>query len=338
MSGERMKMAARMVGVIDGENVAFALVGAGPEPRLEAVRQFKTTEFPTFTDALQSYTRDQQISTADLPLGLAVAGVSRGDVIGLANCRWYISVSGLKSFLGREPLIINDFAATAWSLINVEARSLKAIGPLAPRLPAPGRTFLVVGTGPGLGAATLVIRDSGAVVLDSEGGHASFSPESEREDRLLAALRRKYRHVSFERLVSHQGLENIHNWLSESDDRPAAGSDQIVAAALRGDARAREAVEIFASALGTFAGNQVLSAGAWDGVFLVGSMLRQMLPLLEGPVFRSALVSKGRMRKALERVPTSFAEGESASLAGAAAALAARSRESSPGEFVPEPA
>jgi glucokinase len=327
MGGERMMMTTQMVGVIDGENVAFALVRAGAEPRLEAVRQFKTTEFPTFTDALQGYTREQQISTVDLPLGLAVAGVSRGDVISLANCRWYISVSGLKSFLGQEPLIINDFAATAWSLINVESRHLKAIGPVAPRVPAAGRTFLVVGTGPGLGAATLVIRDQGAIVLDSEGGHSSYSPQSEREDRLLAALRRKYGHVSFERLVSYQGLENIHSWLLESSGRPPAGSDQIVAAALRGDSQAREAVEIFASALGTFAGNQVLSAGAWDGIFLVGSMLRQMLPLLEGPAFRSALVSKGRMRKALEHLPVSFAEGESASLAGAAAALAARSRE-----------
>jgi glucokinase len=303
-----MAMTTQMVGMIDGENVAFALVRPGAESRLEAVRQFKTTEFPTFTDALQGYTRDQQISTVDLPLGLAVAGVSRGDVISLANCRWYISVSGLKSFLGQEPLIINDFAATAWSLIDVEAQRLKPIGAVAPRVPAPGRTFLVVGTGPGLGAATLVIRDQGAIVLDSEGGHSSFSPQSEREDRLLAWLRRKYGHVSFERLVSYLGLENIHCWLGESSGRPPSSSDQIVAAALRGDSQAREAVEIFASALGSFAGNQVLSAGAWDGIFLVGSMLRQIMPLLEGPAFRSA-------------------EGESASLAGAAAALAARSRE-----------
>src|SRR3954464_14128326 len=209
-------MAARMVCVIDGDNVAFAMVPDGSEPRLVSVRQFKTTDFPTFTDALQSYTRANQVETGDLPFGLAVAGVARGDIISLANCRWYISVSGIRAFLGRDPLIINDFAATAWSLASVDPRQLKAVGPIAARPVAPGRIFLVVGTGAGLGMATLIIRgDGGAVVLESEGGHGSYAPQSEREDKLLAFLRRKCGgHVSYERLVSNAGLQNIHAWLT----------------------------------------------------------------------------------------------------------------------------
>jgi glucokinase len=322
-------MTAQMVGVIDGENVAFAMVAAERDVRLESVQQFKASEFPTFTDALQSYTRAHRVSTEDLPFGLAVAGVARGDIISFANCRWYISVSGLRSFLGRDPLVINDFAATAWSLASIDARQLKPIGPVPPRGIAPGRTFLVLGTGPGLGAATLVVSDDGQpVVLESEGGHASFAPQSEREDALLASLRRKLGHVSSERLVSHLGLQNIYGWLQEQGGRPATPlpPDHIISAAMRGDALARDAAELFASALGNFAGNAVLTAGAWDGVLLVGSMLRQMLPILEAPAFRNAFVAKGRMRKALEMVPVSFANGETASLSGAAAALRARGR------------
>ncbi|HEX5182721.1 MAG TPA: glucokinase [Allosphingosinicella sp.] len=324
-------MTARMVCVIDGDNVAFAMVGEGSELRPTSVRQFRTSDFPTFTDALQSYTRANQIETGELPLGLAVAGVARGDIISLANCRWYISVSGIRAFLGHEPLILNDFAATAWSLAALDPRQMKAVGPVLPRPVAPGRTFVVIGTGPGLGMATLIIRDGGgAVVLESEGGHGSFAPQSEREDKLLAYLRRKCAgHVSYERLVSNAGLQNIYAWLTEEAGRggtpPAA--DQIIAAALRGDAMAKETTEIFASALGSFAGNGVLTAGAWDGVLLVSPVLRQMLPLLEGPAYRHGFVAKGRMRKALEKVPTSFADSENTSLAGAAAALAARERQ-----------
>lgn len=320
-------MTAQMVGVIDGENVAFAMVMVDSDMRLESVQQFKASEFPTFTDALQSYTRAHRVSTADLPLGLAVAGVARGDVISFANCRWYISVAGLRSFLGREPLILNDFAATAWSLAAVEAMQLKPIGPVPPRGVAPGRTFLVVGTGPGLGVATLVIRPDGSpVVLESEGGHASYAPQSIREDALLGSLRRRLGHVSFERLVSNQGLQNIYGFLQEQAGKVPAPppADQIIAAALRGDALARESADIFAGALGNFAGNHVLAAGAWDGVLLVSPVLRQMLPILSGPAFRNAFIAKGRMRKALEPVPTSFANGETASLTGAAAALRAR--------------
>jgi glucokinase len=324
-------MDTRMVCVIDGDHVAFAIVRNGAELRLDSVRQFKTTDFPTFTDALQSYTRANQVETGDLPLGLAVAGVARGDVISLANCRWYISVSGLRSFLGHDPLIINDFAATAWSLAALDPGKLKPLGPLPPRPVAPGRIFLVVGTGSGLGMAMLVIRaDGSAVVLESEGGHASFAPQSERDDKLLVWLRRKLGgHVSCERLISSRGLQDIHSWLTEQAGRlgSAPGADQIVAAASRGDAVAREAAEIFAAALGSFAGSAVLAAGAWDGVFLVGTMLKQMLPLLEAPAFRNGFVAKGRMRKALERVPVSFADSENSSLAGAAVALMAKEKQ-----------
>lgn len=324
-------MTARLVCVIDGDSVAFAMVGENGELNPNSVRQFRTGDFPTFTDALQNYTRANHIATGALPLGLAVAGVARGDIISLANCRWYISVSGIRAFLGHAPLIINDFAATAWSLTAIEPRQLKAVGPVPPRPVAPGRIFLVVGTGPGLGMATLLIRGDGtAVVLESEGGHGSFAPQSEREDRLLAFLRRKLGgHVSFERLVSNAGLQNIHAWLAEEGGRPGSppAADQIVAAALRGDPLAKEAMRIFAAALGSFAGSAVLTTGAWDGVLLVGPVLRQMLPLIEEPAYRGAFVAKGRMRKALEQVPTSFADREHASLAGAAAALMARERQ-----------
>src|SRR3569623_2383710 len=312
-------MTAQMVGVIDGENVAFAMVKPGGDMRLESLQQFKASELPTFTDSLQSYTRAHQVQTTSLPLGLAVAGVSRGDVISFANCRWYISVSGLRSFLGHDPLIINDFAATAWSLATIDPGQLKPIGPVPPRGPAPGRTFLVVGTGPGLGVATLSIQDDGTpIVLESEGGHASFSPQNAREDSLLASRRRRLGHVSFERLVSFQGLQDIYGWLQEQSGRADSPppAEHIISAALRGDSTAREAAEMFAGALGNIAGFCVLESGAWDGVLLVSPMLRQMLPILEGPAFRACCVSKGRMRKALEPVPASFANGDTASLSG----------------------
>ncbi len=324
-------MPARMVCVIDGDNVAFAMVGDGGELKANSVRQFRTSDFPTFTDALQNYTRANQIETGTLPLGLAVAGVARGDIISLANCRWYISVSGIRAFLGHDPLILNDFAATAWSLAALEPRQMKAVGVVPPRPVAPGRTFIVIGTGPGLGMATLIVRDDGsAVVLESEGGHGSFAPQSERDDALLAYLRRKCGgHVSCERLVSNAGLQNIYSWLIEQSGRngSAPPADQIISAALRGDAMAKETAEIFAAALGSFAGNGVLTTGAWDGVLLVSPVLRQMLPLLEGTAYRNGFVGKGRMRKALEQVPTSFADSENASLAGAAVALVARGRQ-----------
>ncbi|WP_162806663.1 glucokinase [Sphingosinicella terrae] len=324
----------QLVCAIDGENVSFGLISDGDGRRLDAVRQFKTSEFPTFTDALQAYTRENRLSSAGLPLGLAVAGVTGGDVISLANCRWYISVSGLRAFLARDPLLINDFEAIAWSLAHVDTSRLTRIGVLPPKAPAPGRRFLVVGTGPGLGMATLSIGDDGAVtVIPGEGGHSSFAPQNAREDALLAKLRGRHGHVSFERLLASFGLQFIYANLMESKGRagepPAA--ETIIAAAVRGDALAAEAVEQFNAVLGSFVGNMVLCTGAFDGVFLVSPMLRGLVPLLDRGGFRSALTAKGRMKKALELVPVSFAADDNARLHGVAAAMRARHDFATPG-------
>ena len=70
-------------------------------------------------------------------------------------------MSGIKSFLAREPLVLNDFESIAWSLPGIAPGRLKPVGSAPPRAVEPGRTFLVVGTGPGLGTAVLAIGADG---------------------------------------------------------------------------------------------------------------------------------------------------------------------------------
>lgn len=319
-------MGARLVCAIDGENVSFAVVGADGGQRLDGVRAFKTAEFPTFTDALQAYTRERGLSTAGLPMGLAVAGVTGGSVISLANCRWYISVSGVTAFLAHEPLIINDFEAIAWSIAEADRAQLTQIGALPPKTAAPGRRFLIVGTGSGLGMATLVIGEDGAVtVIAGEGGHCSFAPQSPEEDALLLRLRSRFGHVSFERLLAGSGLQNIYEAVGEAKGRAAAppSAETIISSAQHGDAIAAEAVDHFTAILGSFAGNMLLCTGAFDGLFLVSPLIRALVPQIERGRFRSALIGKGRMRKALEQAPVSFAGNEHSRLYGVAAALRA---------------
>lgn len=322
-------MEQQLVGAIDGDHVAFALSNPGPGGRLTEVRRFATSAFPTFTTALQSYTRSVGLPVDGVDFCLAVAGVSRGDVISLPNCRWFISVSGLRAFLRSDPLIINDFAATAWALPGAHASQLVRIGPVAVENARPGGTYLIVGAGSGLGMAVLSVREDGQIiVVESEGGHASFAPENAQEDVLLAAMRRRYPHVSFERMLSRPGLENIYAILAQEEGRVLAAppqAKQIIASAVTCmDPVAVRGGCLFVSILGSFVGNAVLSCGAWDGVFLVEPMLGEMLPILKSVEFRSQFAAKGRMERALQRVPTAWLSNDEATLMGAAAALKAR--------------
>ncbi|TXC62173.1 hypothetical protein FRZ32_00020 [Sphingosinicella ginsenosidimutans] len=236
-----MPVNRKLVAAIDGEKVAFGLVDGDPSV-VRAIREQETGDFPTFTDALQAYLREHHVAATGLDFGLAVAGVARGDTISLANCRWYISVSGLRSFFGSEPLVLNDFESIAWSLTGLDPASVQRVGPLPPRPIRPGSTFLVVGTGPGLGVAVLAMGREGKVrVYPSEGGHASFAPQNADEDALLAHLRARHGHVSYERLLAAFGLQNIHGWLAMKSGRtagPAPAAETIVNAAQRGDAMA----------------------------------------------------------------------------------------------------
>ena len=322
-------MEDHLIAAIDGAAVSFAIARRNDPVSLNHIWEGQTADFPTFTDALQSYLKSCGLGQARYPFALAVAGIPRGDVIQLANCRWFISASGLRTYLQTEPLIINDFAATAWSLTALKTSAFVNIGPIKFRELAPGGTYLIVGTGSGLGMAILSVREDGRIiVIESEGGHASFAPQNAEDEALLTALRKRFGHVSFERVLSRPGLENIYSILAEQSGRPVsdppASSRIIASAASCTDPLAARAAKLFAAILGNFVGNAVLTCGAWDGVFLVEPMLGEMLPILNTGPFRSQFATKGRMSRALERVPTVWLSNDTATLSGAAAALQAR--------------
>ena len=329
-----------LVAAVDGEMVCFAVARKSTSASLTLDHQWKgkTADYPTFIDALQNYLKQHELQPRDYPFSVAVAGVPRGDIISLANCRWMISVTGLRAFLRSEPLILNDFAATAWSLTGLDRTHLMNVGTHTPRPLAPSSTYLCVGTGIGLGVAALRTTGAGeVVVLESEGGHSSFAPQSDVDDLILAHLRRRYGHVSYERLLSEPGLQNIYGALSQRDGKttpPPAPAAIIASARHRADPLAVETLSIFASTLGSFIGSTALTVGSWDGVFLTGDMLRELVPTLTKGEFRKMLTSKGRASKVLEKIPISCVTHVETRLLGAAAALAART----PASSVAEPA
>jgi glucokinase len=327
MSGE-CEVDHYLVAMIDGESVGFALAQKTTSLHLDKIWHGKTADYPTFIDALQFYLKEHGLQPRQYECAVAVAGVPRGDVISLANCRWYVSIRGLSAFLRSEPIVLNDFAATAWSLTALDRSKLLPVGSQPPRPIQPGATFQVVGTGCGLGVATLHITRRGeVVVIESEGGHSSFAPQNELEEEILPHLRRQFGHVSYERIVSEPGLENVYRALAaragKSGPAPTAAAIKV-AARQRTDPLAVDTIKIFANALGSFIGTTTMTLGAWDGVFLTGEMLQEMLPALNAIDFRARMTAKGRLSKLLAEVPVAMVNYSETRLLGAAAALASR--------------
>ena len=93
------------------------------------------------------------------------------------------------------------------------------IGPGSPVADAP---IGVIGPGTGLGVSALMPMPGGWTPIEGEGGHVTMAPADAQESAVLELMRRRYDHVSAERVLSGAGLVNLYNVLCELAAVPAA--------------------------------------------------------------------------------------------------------------------
>ena len=139
--------------------------------------------------------------------------------------------------------------------------------------------MVVLGPGTGLGVAAYVPCAAGGFVLRSEGGHGTMPSGSLREDAIIENLRQRFGHVSAERVLSGQGLENLYRAIASIDALtvPERTAAEITQAAVEGScATSRAALDMFCAMLGEVAGNFALSFGAQGGVFIAGGIVPQI--------------------------------------------------------------
>src|SRR6185369_17459197 len=80
----------------------------------------------------------------------------------------------------------------------------------------------IIGPGTGLGVGALVRSGEAWITIPSEGGHVTMAPGDARESAVLDLMRRRFDHVSAERVLSGPGLVNLYNALCELSGTPAA--------------------------------------------------------------------------------------------------------------------
>jgi glucokinase len=165
----------------------------------------------------------------------------------------------------------------------------------------------ILGPGSGLGVSGLVPAAGAWTPLAGEGGHVTMPPATERESAILGLMRRRFDHVSAERVLCGPGLVNLYAAIAELDGVPAASytpaqiADPAQGAA---DPRCRETVETFCAMLGTVAGNLALTLGARGGVYIAGGIVPKLGPAFDMSQFRNRFEAKGRFRAYLAAVPT----------------------------------
>ena len=105
---------------------------------------------------------------------IAIATAVDGDFIKMTNHCWAFSITEAREALGLDTLlVVNDFAALAMSVPALPPQELVQVGG---GQALPGAVIGLVGAGTGLGVAGLIPTQGRWTVLQSEGGHAAFSP------------------------------------------------------------------------------------------------------------------------------------------------------------------
>ncbi len=309
-----------LIGDIGATNARFALVQPGGGTT--TARVYALTDYGSLSEAIDAYLTAESPPVRPAQAVLAVASPVTGDEVTLTNHPWTFSVEAVRQQFGLKRLrVINDFAANAAAVPHFQEADRVQIGGGEPMS---GTPVGVIGPGTGLGVSALVFSANRAITVASEGGHVTMTPASAQESAILDLMRKRYDHVSAERVLSGAGLINLYNTWCELTGTPAASytADQITSPLTwRKDPRTHEATALFCAMLGTVAGNLALTLGARGGIYIAGGIVPRIASFFSQSEFRSRFETKGRMQPYLAAIPTYLIVRPLPALLGAAALL-----------------
>lgn len=310
-----------VVADIGGTHARFALaeIEPGRQPRLVAMKRYRTREHSGLTSAWAAFERD---CGGGLPrdAALAIAAPIEGEILTFMNCDWRIERTTLATDLGLERMILlNDFGAVAHAVSVLAPDALEPIvGPDTP-LPEDGITT-VLGAGTGLGVAMFLRRGAAVTIIETEASHIAFAPLDAEEEGLRDALAARYGRASIERVVCGPGLIDIYRFLGGGDWDETRPGDLWSAAIDGGDPMAAHGLNILVRCFGAAAGDISLAHGAM-GVAITGGLANRIKHLLRRPEFAERFLAKGRYRDRMARIPVKLATTEEPGLLGAAVAF-----------------
>jgi glucokinase len=249
-----------------------------------------------------------------------VPGPVSGRVANLTNLPWRVDADELANdgVLGQVALV-NDFYAAARGVDTLQPDDCVS---LQPGEPDPNGNRLVIGAGSGLGVAPVKNCDGRFFPQPSEGGHIDFAPVNDVQIKILTWLQQKWPHVSYERLLSGEGLETLYHFYSiqsHGHGRKRMRAADMVESAKTGDAIAQRTLETFTDIYGAYVGNAALIWEARAGIFLAGGIAPKIQEWMRSPRFLNAMHNKGRMRALVTQWPVQLVVNESVGLLGALA-------------------
>ena len=279
-----------LAGDIGGTNTRLALVDATTgELKIVAEKTFPSRERTSLEAAIAEFLSLHSCALTRATFG--IAGPVRNGRCEATNLPWVVDAKNVAKRLHLKRVgLINDLEANAYGIAVLQSKDFVILNKGARN--AKGNKA-IISAGTGLGEAGMYWDGEMHRPFASEGGHVDFAPRNHLEMELLDYSLKRYRRVSYERLVSGPGLVNVYQFLRDTGkgEEPAWLAEQmrhgdpapiISQHALEGKSPlCLQALELFVSLYGAEAGNLALKIMATGGVYLGGGIAPKIVSQTE---------------------------------------------------------
>ncbi len=286
--------------------------------------RYASKDFHSFSDILQHFLLGQQQPDK---ICFSVAGPVIDGKVKFTNLSWHIDAEEISKHFGGSPVaILNDLESTAYGLAGLKKEELTTLYKGSSDTPG---NIGILAAGTGLGEAGLFFDGKNYHPFATEGGHSDFAPRSKRDIEVLTFLLGRHEHVSWERLLSGNGIYTIWQYLTQIEKKDAPlwlinemeNTDPapiISKAAMAGTCPVcAETIEMFNRYLAIEAVNMILKLKTLGGLYLAGGIAPKLLPLLNPATWKEVFNQSGRMKQLLNDVTVYVVLNEKAPLIGA---------------------
>ena len=287
-------------------------------------KQFNNNDYSSFTDLLKTFVEENRYEFHSACFG--IAGPIRNQCCTMTNLPWTVDANCINKLFNVETFLINDLEANAYGIQTLSPQNVFSL--------YQGKTnygnIAIISAGTGLGEAGIYYDGNKYHPFATEGGHTDFAPQSEMEIKLLQYLLIKYPHVSYEHVLSGNGIINIYtffrdiikqyqaNFSIEKVDPTNTAKLICEAAVEKKCPLCVQTLELFSSIFGSESGNLALKMMATGGVYIGGGIAPNIIPFLKNGTFVKAFMSKGRMSCILKDFPINIITYDKTAMHGAA--------------------
>ncbi|MEA1988727.1 MAG: glucokinase [Pseudomonadota bacterium] len=359
-----------LAGDIGGTKALLQLIQLEPEADASASieylgqQRYLCSEFDSLESIVSTFLSSFEIPNIIIQSAcFGLPGPVNSRQVQLTNLPWIVDADKLEQACSIKGVhFVNDFYAAALGVDTLQKEEVIPLYlPSEKNLSANEIEYsqalgnrLVIGAGTGLGVAPVFYDGDAYLPQSSEGGHFDFAPISETQQLLLNWLWKKWEHVSYERVLSGPGLEELYRFFlqtkvpnsysqtssqnlnknkiftkqnkhigldfAEVDFEQSSNSlnaQQISLAAEQGNTIAVQALTEFVTIYGAFIGAVALVWNAPSGIYLAGGIAVKIMDWMKTPFFKQALLEKGRMTKVVANMPIYLVADETLGLRGA---------------------